>query len=323
MKSTTQTQNQHLTLKLSSVGTWLVALTILAVTLYWLGLEDILGVLSQVSAPILAASVIAFLIAIFLRLFKWKLVVGADYNWGETTRIFLASKVMGGLLPARIGEFAPLATSRFRTAKVSALIIIDRVFESYVSLFAGAVGFAILGFHNQTLVVLWIAIFLTISTASFLLFYRPLWRRLAATSWRWQWLSQGFALAEKVSQSLQTIGGYWVPLLLFSVAATILDFIFIQLVFLSLGQMVQLPLIATAWCASVLTSVVAFTPAGLGIADLPPLYLYHLYDVPSGPLGAQFVLARMIAMLLPILLLFIAFGLRRREARWTFSESER
>jgi uncharacterized protein (TIRG00374 family) len=291
---------------------WLTAVAILSLIIYWLGIENILESLKKVSIRILLLSVIPFIAGAMLRLIKWKIVVGSDYDWKETACIHFASKVAGGLLPARVGEFAPLASPRYRTAKVSALIIIDRIFETYATLFIGAISFIIIGFRNQTLIILWSGVFIILSIGFFVLLYKGLWQYLEIIAGKWRWLSQFFRLLEKVSHSLQTTRSHWLLLIFISLLATVLDFIYVQLIFLSLGEIVNLFLVAAAWCASVLTSAIAVTPSGLGIADMPPLYLYHLYGVESGNLGASLILSRGISFVLPILLLYFTIFFRRR-----------
>jgi uncharacterized protein (TIRG00374 family) len=302
---------QHGRARLTLVMAWSVALVILAAALYWLGLDKIRDAMRNVSLRILAASLAVSLVATFVRLVKWKLVLGTGFGWRETTRMLFASKAAGGLLPARLGEFAPLASPDYRTAKVSALVIADRAFETYATLLLGAIGIIVLGLRKPALITLWVVVLLTMSIALFLLTYRRLWHHLGRVLLHREWLSRGLALMEKLSSSLQTMGRFSCPLLVLSLAATLLDFLFVQIVFLSVGQPVALPLVAAAWCASVLASVVAFTPSGLGIADLTSVYLYELYGVPAGPLGATVVLVRAITLMLPIVLFLIAFSLGR------------
>lgn len=297
------------------VLSWSLGIILAGGIILWLGGRGVVEAVQHVEGPYLGLALFALLLGSGLRLVKWQLVLRKEYDFSETTIAFLASKLWGGLLPARVGEFAPLTISRYRTARVSALVIIDRVFESYATLLAGAIGFIILGFRDQTMIVLWISIVVIVSIGFFVATSSALWHRFQQTFGKWRLLATIFQGLEKVSSSLQTLRRYWLLLLSLSLIATMLDFVFIQFLFFSLSQKVSLLLIAVAWCASAFAAMVSITPAGLGIADASYLYVYHLEGIPSATLGAFFVLNRVITLSMPVLLLFFVTGLVQHRRR--------
>lgn len=306
---------------LNLVG-WLVAFLIVFLIFKWLGFSETAKALGMTSIPVLSLAIVVFLVTTLVRLVKWRLVLFNEHGWLETLLLFFASKAIGGLLPARVGELAPLASKKYRTEKISALIIVDRTFETYATLFLGALGFIALNFYDKTIMLLWTLVLVSLSVLFLLLIYTGLWRRLQALFRSWRSAARLFEIVERVSNGLHTFKRSFPLLIGLTFGATILDFVFAQLLFLSVGASVTLALVAAAWCASGVVSVVAFTPGGLGIADIPTVYLYTAYGTPPAQMGAVFVLIRTITIGGSLLLLAISTMAYARYSRDILSRTD-
>jgi len=295
--------------RISLVLSWLTGFLFAGIVIWWMGIGETLSALRFLQLRYLGLAIFIFLSGIILRLIKWVVVLYKQNSPYDASVIFFASKLWGSFLPARIGELAPLAVPRYRTGRIAALIVIDRLFESYSTLLAGAVGFVLLGFQDKKMIMIWIFVMVIISIIFFAAAYSNMWHRMSLIYKERRLLNYIFLTLEKISISLRELGKYWILLLTLSMIATALDFVFIQILFLGLNQSVSLPLIAVAWCASVFVALVSITPGGLGIADASYMYLYHLQGVSSESLGAFFLLNRGISMLIPVLLFFLVLGL--------------
>ncbi len=294
------------------VVSWLLGIILAGIVIYWLGYNEIIAALKSLDISYVGLAFFIFLVGNVLRVLKWQAILHKQYRLSETAVIFFSSKLGGSFLPGRLGEFAPLAIPRYRTGRITALIIFDRVFESYATLFTGAAGFVLLEFSDMTMTIVWFLVMGVVSVVFFAITYSNIWNSLHIRFEKHQWLAFIFDKLEKVSNSLKALGRYWLLIMSVSLAATVLDFAFIHFLFRALGHTVSLPLIAVAWCTSVFVALVSITPGGLGIADASYIYLYHLQGIPSDTLGAFFIVNRSISLSMPILLFFLVLGLTNR-----------
>jgi len=301
---------------------WLVAIAIVFLTLRWIGLSGVLKALKDTSIPLLLLALATYLSTILIRLLKWHSVLSAEHGFAETFVVYSSSKAAGSMLPARTGELAPLVSKRFRTRRVSALIIVDRAFETSATLLLGAIGFVLLNFYDATLMILWISVFVALWAVLLLLIYTGFWRRLRKLSDNWARLSRTFEVVEKVSDGLHALKGSFPLLMGLTFLATAVDFVYAQMLFLSIGASVSFWLVAAVWCASGVVSVIAFTPSGLGIADLSGVYLYSKYGTPLEQVGAAFVLTRTIGALFPWLVFLLALSLLHKHDKGLTRPSE-
>jgi beta-1,4-N-acetylglucosaminyltransferase len=269
---------------------WTVGAALIASLYLWLGVGEILNVLAALRPMPLLLALGAFALGHVVRIVKWRLPLGSQYGWLELTRLFLVSKVGGALLPAHVGELAPLAESRFRSTAVAAWLAADRIVEAYATLVLGALGLVSLGLGDWRIVALWIVAALILLGAFGLLLYRRLWAWLEDRTRRWKPLRRLFGLARRVSEDVWQFRRHALPIAGLSLLGTYLDLWLIKSLFLATGTSVPLNVIAASSCLSALVTFIAFTPGGLGFVELTSVYIYNLYGVPQIQTGVVLLL---------------------------------
>jgi len=284
---------------------WLAGITILYLIFRQMDIGQVTASLRAASVGLLTWSVVLTVTAHFLRVFKWYVVLRDQYNGLEVIILFFSSKAFGDLSPARLGEFAPLLSGRYRSGKVAALLLVDRFFEAYATLFFGAIGFSLLRFRDMRIIGGGVAIFLALSVTFALLASARSWEGVQRTFGQWPVLAGGLRIIVAVSRGFGTFRHLSWMLWLISMIATALGLFFFQVLFLSVGVQVSWPLVATMVCVAAIAALIAFTPWGLGIVEAPLWWLGRLYGLPPEGMGAFYVLVRII----PLSSIWLLYGL--------------
>lgn len=266
---------------------------------------EVVKAIRTASFDLLALSVALTLVAHLLRIFKWHIVLRDQYDGLEVAVLFFSSKAFGDLSPARLGEFAPLLSEKYRSGKVAALLLVDRVFEAYATLLFGAIGFLLLQFRDARIIVGSLTVFLALSLSLALLMSTRFWGKVQRLVGHWPVLGQGLRIAVAVSRGLDSLKRWLGLLWLISMIATALGLFFFQVLFLSVGVRVSWPLAATMVCVAAVAALIAFTPWGLGIVEAPLWWLGRLYNLPPAGIGAFYVLVRVV----PLSLVWLLYGM--------------
>jgi uncharacterized protein (TIRG00374 family) len=295
---------------------WLAGLAILYLIFRQVDARQLAVALGTASATVLACAVSLALIAHGLRVFKWWVVLRDEYDLLEVAVLFFSSKAFGDLSPARIGEFAPLLSGKYRGGKVAALLLVDRFFEAYATLSYGALGILLLRFQDLRVIVGGGVVLLALGVAFVLLASTPFWDRIQEAVQCWPVLARGVRIITAVSRGFGTFRHLSWFLWMISMMATALGLFFFQLLFVSVGVQVSWPLVATMVCVAAIAALIAFTPWGLGIVEAPLWWLGRLYGLPPEGMAAFYVLVRAI----PLSSIWLLYGLtlsvvRYREVR--------
>ncbi len=271
---------------------WAVGAALIVGLYLWLGVGEILNALAALRPAALLLALGAFALGHVVRIVKWRFPLGRRYGWLELTRLFLVSKIGGALLPARLGEFAPLAENRFRSTTVAAWLAADRIVEAYATLVLGALGLASLGLGDRRIVALWVVAAAILLGALGLLLHRRLWAWLECRTGRWKPLQQMFGLARRISEDVCQFRRHALSIAGLSLLGTYLDLWLIKTLFLAVGMSIPLNVIAASFCLGALVTFIAFTPGGLGFVELTSVYIYNLYGVPQIQTGVVMLLLR-------------------------------
>lgn len=295
---------------------WLVGLVILYLIFRRMNIGQVMVSLRMASPGWLTLAVVMMLTAHFLRVFKWYVVLCDHYDGLEVAVLFFSSRALGDLSPARLGEFAPLLSGKYRSGRVAALVLVDRFLEAYATLSFGVIGFLLLRFRDTRVIAGGVAIFLALCVAFVLLASARFWERVQGALSRWPVLAKSLRAFIAVSRGFSTFRHLSWLLWLISVVATALGLFFFQVLFLSVDVRVSWPLAATMVCVAAISSLIAFTPWGLGIVEAPLWWLGRLYGLPPEGIGAFYVLVRFI----PLSSVWLLYGLvllvsRYRQAR--------
>jgi uncharacterized membrane protein YbhN (UPF0104 family) len=298
--------------RVQAVLGWLAGIVILYLIFRQMDVSQVTVSLRTASVGLVTLSVVLALTAHFLRVFKWYVVLRDQYSGLEVAMLFFSSKAFGDLSPARLGEFAPLLSGKYRSGKVAALLLVDRVFEAYATLFFGTLGFLLLRFRDTRIIVGGVAIFLALSVAFVLLASARLWENVQQVSGRWSVLVHGLRIIVAVSRGFGTFKHLSWMLWLISMIATSLGLFFFQVLFLSVGVQASWPLVATMACVAAIAALIAFTPWGLGIVEAPLWWLGRMYGLAPEGMGAFYVLVRAV----PLSSIWLLYGLTLLVSRY-------
>ncbi|PCJ51434.1 MAG: hypothetical protein COA73_17455 [Candidatus Hydrogenedentota bacterium] len=159
---------------------WMLGIGVYLFFLFYSGKDNMREALGQIKPSYLLALILIEGIVLWFRVSKWYLVFGFN---SRTTAMCMMSKAAGNLTPARIGEFSPLLTERFRSAKVGTWIIFDRLLEAASTLMLGAVGLiAVVGLSQGYRMLGWILLLIGGIFASLYLLSRRSWLESATAN---------------------------------------------------------------------------------------------------------------------------------------------
>lgn len=276
---------------------WLVALVALYLIYRKIDVSSALASLGKASVGLLAVAVLLTLAGYAIRVFKWYIVLRGEYPLIEIAVLFFSSRAFGDLSPARMGEFAPLLSGKYRSGKVAALLLVDRFFEAYASFFYGIVGILLLGFQDVRVTVAGGVVLLISCLVFVLLINARFWKQVQDRVKKWALLARAVGIVVVVSEGFGTFRQLSWALWLLSMVAKTTGLFFFQVLFLSVGVQVSWPLVATMVFVAAVAALVAFTPWGLGIVEAPIWWLGRMYDLPPEGIGAFYVLVRGIPLL--------------------------
>ncbi len=285
---------------------WIVAVALVCTILYWLGFENTGKALSEANAPRLGAAIGIYLLCTGVRLWKWSIMLAPAFSMREVALMFCSSKALGGILPGRVGELAPLLRTEFRTPQVAAAIAVDRLLEIMGTTLVAVLGCQLFSIWSGRIVYFLLAFAVAAIAVLFQLLLRPgLWKACAAFTSQWPRISRYARLLPDISQASLDFGAKYYLLSVLSVLASAADILFCQCLLWSVGAVVSWSLLAVLnflYCAIALLSI---TPGGIGISDLVVLYL--LNSVPPGQRGAYYVIVNAIARIMPWVFLGVAW----------------
>ena len=277
--------------------TWVLALLLIVGIIWWLGTKDITQALRSAKLSWVALAFATYFVATIARYVKWRIMLGKDFSRSETALAFCSSKALGTIMPARLGELAPLLTARFRTHRVVAAIAVDRLVETLGTTVIAGFAWAFLPHDDARITIALLVVSACIASSFVLLLYGKPWHYLAQKTERFARIASLFQMLLRVSNTSRAFGWSYVWLVVLSIIPTALEVVQAQFLYISLGAWVEWPLLFTLPFVYGVVSLVSITPGGLGIADIPVLYL--LRAVPAGALGGCFLLSTLMGRGLP------------------------
>ena len=241
---------------------WIIGVCIYLTAIWYVGWDrfsDAFLNLRPVALLWVAATLLA---SIWLRVLKWRLALDTR----PTTQLYFMSKAGGELTPSRVGELSPLLLQKFRTPRVAAWIVVDRLIEIAATLAYGAFGAFMLRSSRSGLLPM-------VGAASVLFVVLPVFlitrRRL------FLWIKQRAAergLTHRAASFLAEVSGEvwefrtrvfiaaWLTLL-----TTGLDIFSGVLIYNGFGQHLSFALVAAAQCMHGIISAIPFLPNVTGV----------------------------------------------------------
>jgi len=281
---------------------WVVGAFLYGGFLWWIGWGRIGLVLASVDVSALLAMAGVIGCALAVRVAKWRLVLGP--RAGAIGLYFLA-KAGGDWSPGRVGELAPLMLRPYRTARVGAWIVTDRLLEMAATLGLGALGIVAFGLESgmpaigpmpqarlyNMLVYVAAALIVLVAAPAVILTRRGLFLFLANRLERRQGLrrlSRIASLLVDVSTEVRGFGAKVPMASAMTFLATALDIVVGMLLYRSFGYTLSFMLLAAVQCAHALASAFPFTPNATGVPYLVAAgLLFEVAGVPADVLGAS------------------------------------
>jgi len=241
---------------------WVVGLGVYAAAVWYVGWDALRDAFASLEVTWLCAMIGVMIASLWLRALKWRWALGPGAN---AIGLFFLSKGAGGFSPARIGELAPLLLRRYRTPRIAAWIVIDRLVETGATLGLGLAAFAAMGLPQRAVGVAFGAALLILVVVPFLL----LTRRAALE--RFLERFPAGSLPRRAGGLLASVGleidafRWRLPLAFgWSFVCTCLDVIVGMLLLRSFGFSLSFTLLAVVQCAHGVASAMPFLPNATG-----------------------------------------------------------
>jgi hypothetical protein len=261
----------------------LVGLAILVYVLFSIGIHRIITVVSQAQALPMVLALVLALASWGLRLWKLRLLLKGGPNEAHYFEVFIASRT--GKELSQFGYFFPLLAKRLRSGGTLAALLVDRYIETLATVVIALGCTFVVGAlpWGQFFRITFIVLLGVMASAAVTPIPAP--RRGPDVLLRL--MAHGRSLQQTLRASLCDLGGVVGLTLL----ATLLDFVVVRIIFLSLGVEVRLACIPIVWAATALVSVATLTAYGPG--DYSTIHLYRvLSQVPAESTAAMLILGR-------------------------------
>lgn len=253
------------------------SLTIVGIALYvaavwFIGWQRIQEELANARVGPLVAALGLLTIGLWIRVAKWRYALGRGVG---AARLFFLSRAGGNLTPSRIGELSPLFLKRYRSARIGAWVVFDRVIEGFMTLFLGALGlFGVAAFGPWTasgaVIVVLAAWALTLYVAT----RESLAQRFA--SWmKWKPLRAFANLLPRLSEAAVAYRKHLVFLVTVTLIGKLFDLSMIVAVYAAFDESLSLSLAASGKGALGLVSAVPITPSTSGVPHLTMAAWFH------------------------------------------------
>ena len=255
-------------------GPYLVAVgvVIFGAVVVWIGWRDIGAAAIAVSLPLVVSLMAVELLALALRVAKWRIVLGPN---ADAARMALISKAGGNLSPGRIGEFAPLAVRKHRTARMGAWILADRLLEMAATLLLGVAGLVLWAGAGHAAMAAWTTVILAgIVVATYLLAH-PRNANSVAQRLPHGRLRSTITLLQTIGAELRGLAPRLPALCGLTLFAKTLDLVIGLLLYAAFGAWVPLALLAAAQCVHALASALPFAPNATGIPYVAAAAFLH------------------------------------------------
>jgi uncharacterized protein (TIRG00374 family) len=279
--------------KLNSIIVWIISLVILLAVFYFMGIENMMFVLQKTKLEYVVLFIIISLIATFIRLGKWFIVLKENYTISDIALIFFSSKAVGNITPARLGELAPLSLKKYRTKQIAGLVITDRVIETFSLLIIGIMSFIFLSFNDTNVIYLSVISFFIFGILFILLFKTKLWSRIENKTNKSR---RFFTLIRKTSEGVQFLKKKTISMFFLTFTALLIQLFALKFLYLSLGTDISIEVLSISVLAGALAIIASITPGGLGISDAAGAYILTIYNIPLGAIGGAIIIGRTVSI---------------------------
>lgn len=122
-----------------------IGIGIFGAAVYFIGWDGIVNAIVYVPPQYFVLLCLLEALTEWGRALKWRVALGRE---ARAVSLFFLSKAGGNLSPARLGEFLPLVFPLYRSTRVGAWILTDRVIEALSTIFLGCCGLLFIPFQK-------------------------------------------------------------------------------------------------------------------------------------------------------------------------------
>ncbi len=264
---------------------WLVGIGVYTLAIWWIGWPRVRDVLQEAHfGPLFVALALIFG-GIWVRALKWRLALGPK---AHALPIYFLSKFAGEWSPGRVGELSPLLIKRYRSPRVGAWIVVDRLLETGITLGLGLAGLALIRVPNQELMLGGgVVVALMLALALFLVSRAAFFRGLASRRAPGSRLGRLCNILAEVAEEVREFRGGIPVATALTLATGAMDIWVGGFVIAGFGSAVPFALLAVGKVLHVLTCAIPFTPNATGAPYVTTAILLHeVGGVPSDVLAA-------------------------------------
>lgn len=241
---------------------WLTGACVYLAAIWYVGWDNVRGAFYRIDPVTLAGTAGVMLASIWLRVLKWRLALDVR----PITELYFLSKAGGDFTPSRVGELSPLFLTKFRTPRVAAWIVMDRLLEIAATLSYGAFGAVMLrSYQGRLLPVVVMALFVLVALPVFLVTRQGLFARVAAYLSEESFLGRAARFLADSSGAFRELRGRLLVAAGFTVLTTGLDVLSGVLMYRAFGCHLAFSLLAVAQCMHGLVSAIPFLPNATGV----------------------------------------------------------
>jgi hypothetical protein len=264
---------------------WVIGVGVYVAIAWYLGWRGIRDAMASIELRWLFAAIAVDAAGHWLRALKWRLALGPGTR---AIGLFWLSKGVGYWTPMRAGELAPLMLPKYRTPRMGAWIVLDRVLEIAVTLALGAVGLLALQIPGVGVYVGMALVVVVLTVGPLLLLMQRSWfLRLAKYFPDGSLPQRGATFVAEMQPEFRKLGGR-VPLAsALTLLAGCMDIWGGMLLYMMFGFPLTFALIAAAKCIHALISAIPITPNATAV----PYVATGALLVQAGGVSSDVVLA--------------------------------
>ncbi|NUM54625.1 MAG: flippase-like domain-containing protein [Candidatus Hydrogenedentes bacterium] len=269
---------------------WVVGLGVYLVVVVVVGWRPIADSFASARPGPVAAMAGVTLAALWIRVLKWRVVLGRE---ADAVPLFWLSKAAGEWSPGRIGELSPLLLQRYRTPRVAAWLVLDRILEMVTTIALGIAGFLLVRAPNRTaMLAAALLVLAAITAALFVLAQRRIFEYAASRFASESRLARALHFAADTSDDIKRFRSALVTATVLTVLPGLMDVWAGMLLYQAFDAPVSFALMAAVKGLHAITSAIPITPNATGIPYLTAAVLLHeVGRVPSDTLAAAIALA--------------------------------
>ncbi|MDZ4860410.1 MAG: lysylphosphatidylglycerol synthase domain-containing protein [Candidatus Hydrogenedentes bacterium] len=252
---------------------WVIGAGVFAAFVVVVGWRPIADALANAHVGKLTGMSLVTVAALWLRVYKWRIALGPAPG---AIPLFWMSKAAGEFSPGRVGELSPLLLKRYRTPRIAAWIVLDRVLEMTATIGLGVAGILLIRVPNQTTAILAASLIsFSMLAALYLMSKRALFEWLAAWAGSESRIGRALLFFAEAGSEIRAFRGAMPGAMVITLIAGFADVWAGMLLYSAFGTHVSFALMAAVKGLHAITSAIPLTPNATGVPYLTAAVLLH------------------------------------------------